>query len=49
MHGHDFDVALNDHRAKRIELLARSADHLIVVSNSLKKNLNRKQSRVMST
>jgi glycosyltransferase involved in cell wall biosynthesis len=35
VHGHDFDVALKDHRAKRIEKLARSADRLVVVSNSL--------------
>ena len=37
VHGHDFDVALNDHRGKRIEALARSADRLVVVSNSLQK------------
>ena len=37
VHGHDFDVALNDHRGKRIESLARSADRLVVVSNSLKR------------
>ena len=37
VHGHDFDVALNDHRGKRIESLARSADRLVVVSNSLQK------------
>ena len=35
VHGHDFDVALNDHRGKRIESLARSANHLVVVSDSL--------------
>lgn len=35
VHGHDFDVALNDHRGPRIEELARSADKLVVVSNSL--------------
>ncbi len=35
VHGHDFDVALNDHRASKIEKLARSADKLVVVSNSL--------------
>ena len=35
VHGHDFDVALQDHRAKRIEELARSANRLVVVSNSL--------------
>jgi hypothetical protein len=35
VHGHDFDVALKDHRAKRIEKIARSADRLVVVSNSL--------------
>ena len=35
VHGHDFDVALKDHRAKRIEKVARSADRLVVVSNSL--------------
>ena len=35
VHGHDFDVALNDHRGKRIESLARSADRLVVVSDSL--------------
>ena len=35
VHGHDFDVALNDHRAKRIESLARSANRLVVVSDSL--------------
>lgn len=35
VHGHDFDVALNDHRGKRIESLAQSADRLVVVSNSL--------------
>ena len=35
VHGYDFDVALNDHRAKRIEDIARSADRLVVVSNSL--------------
>ena len=35
MHGHDFDVALQDYRAKRIESLARSANRLVVVSNSL--------------
>ncbi len=37
VHGHDFDVALNDHRGKRIEALARSANKLVVVSNSLSK------------
>ncbi len=37
VHGHDFDVALHDHRAKKIEALARSADCLVVVSNSLTK------------
>ena len=37
VHGHDFDVALNDHRGKRIESLAKSADRLVVVSNSLKR------------
>ena len=37
VHGHDFDVALQDHRAKRVETLARSADRLVVVSNSLTK------------
>lgn len=35
VHGHDFDVALNDHRGLRVEALARSADRLVVVSNSL--------------
>ena len=35
VHGHDFDVALNDHRASRVEALARSADKLVVVSDSL--------------
>ena len=35
VHGHDFDVALHDYRAKRIEGLARSANRLVVVSNSL--------------
>ena len=35
VHGHDFDVALNDHRGPRVEALARSADRLVVVSNSL--------------
>ena len=35
VHGHDFDVALKDHRRSRIENLARSADKLVVVSNSL--------------
>lgn len=35
VHGHDFDVALQDHRSKRIESLALSADKLVVVSNSL--------------
>lgn len=35
VHGHDFDVALNDHRGPRLEALARSADRLVVVSNSL--------------
>ena len=35
VHGHDFDVALNDHRGKRITSLAKSADRLVVVSNSL--------------
>ena len=35
VHGHDFDVALNDHRSSRVEALARSADKLVVVSNSL--------------
>ena len=35
VHGHDFDIALNDHRGKKIESLARSADRLVVVSNSL--------------
>ena len=35
VHGHDFDVALNDYRGPRIEDLARSADRLVVVSNSL--------------
>ena len=37
VHGHDFDVALQDYRAKRVETLARSADSLVVVSNSLTK------------
>lgn len=37
VHGHDFDVALKDHREKRIENLALSADRLVVVSNSLSK------------
>ena len=37
VHGHDFDVALQDHRAKKVETLARSADRLVVVSNSLTK------------
>ena len=36
VHGHDFDVGLKDHRAKKIESLARSANRLVVVSNSLK-------------
>ena len=31
----DFDVALADHRSRRIEGLAKSADKLVVVSNSL--------------
>ena len=35
VHGHDFDVALNDHRSKRIESLAKAANRLVVVSNSL--------------
>jgi glycosyltransferase involved in cell wall biosynthesis len=35
VHGYDFDVALKDHRAKRIEKIAHSADRLVVVSNSL--------------
>jgi glycosyltransferase involved in cell wall biosynthesis len=35
VHGYDFDVALNDYRAKRIESLAKSANKLVVVSNSL--------------
>ena len=35
VHGYDFDVALKDHRAKRIENIAHSADRLVVVSNSL--------------
>ena len=35
VHGHDFDVALNDHRGQKVEALARSADRLVVVSNSL--------------
>ena len=35
VHGYDFDVALNDYRGPRIEDLARSADRLVVVSNSL--------------
>lgn len=35
VHGHDFDVGLQDYRAKRIESLARSANRLVVVSNSL--------------
>ena len=35
VHGHDFDVALSDHRSKRIEALAKSSDKLVVVSNSL--------------
>ena len=37
VHGHDFDVALNDHRAKRVELLARGANSLVVVSDRLSK------------
>ena len=37
VHGYDFDVALNDHRAKRIEEIALSADRLVVVSDSLKR------------
>ena len=37
VHGHDFDGALQDHRAKRVEALACSADRLVVVSNSLTK------------
>ena len=37
VHGHDFDVALNDHRRKRVESLVRSANRLVVVSNSLKR------------
>ena len=35
VHGYDFDVALKDHRAKRIEKIVNSADRLVVVSNSL--------------
>ena len=35
VHGHDFDVALKDHRSKKIESIARSADRLVVVSDSL--------------
>ncbi|MDP6864618.1 MAG: glycosyltransferase family 4 protein [Candidatus Poseidoniaceae archaeon] len=35
VHGYDFDIALKDHRAKRIEALAKSADKLVVVSDSL--------------
>jgi len=35
VHGHDFDVALKDHRGRRVEALALSADRLVVVSNSL--------------
>ncbi len=35
VHGHDFDVALNDHRGARVEMLARCSDKLVVVSNSL--------------
>ena len=35
VHGHDFDVALNDHRGGRVEMLARCANKLVVVSNSL--------------
>jgi len=35
VHGHDFDVALLDHRAKRVERLAHSANKLVVVSDSL--------------
>jgi len=37
VHGHDFDVALQDYRSKKVESLARSADRLVVVSNSLQK------------
>ena len=37
VHGYDFAVGLNDHRGKRIEALARSANKLVVVSNSLSK------------
>ena len=35
VHGHDFDVALKDYRSKKVESLARSADRLVVVSDSL--------------
>jgi len=35
VHGHDFDVALHDYRSKKVESLARSADRLVVVSDSL--------------
>ncbi|HIF45446.1 MAG TPA: glycosyltransferase [Candidatus Poseidoniales archaeon] len=35
VHGHDFDVALKDHRAKWVERLARDANKLVVVSDSL--------------
>ncbi len=35
VHGYDFDVALADHRSRRIEALAKSSDKLVVVSNSL--------------
>ena len=37
VHGYDFHVALQDHRAKRIEKLAKSADKLVVVSDVLSK------------
>ena len=37
VHGYDFHIALNDYRKKRIESLAKSADKLIVVSDSIKK------------
>jgi len=35
VHGYDFHVALNDHRAKRIEALAKSASKLVVVSDNI--------------
>lgn len=37
VHGYDFDVALKDYRKKRVEKLSKSADRLVIVSNSLQR------------